>query len=273
MAEILNPRIDQLPDGNPGPNDYFVFRDMITNVTRRVKADQIIAAPTTQNFEWVSDKDPAYQDDEVVTYGGKWYQSTTDNNTSVPGENSDWEELNKAPSGLVFWQAGVFVEDEVFVLSYLGETVELFRLNTETTRPFVSEDFTDELLSGHWIQVTNNIEVVEIETTGGTLTIDCEYKAKINFTGSEAIAAAKTWVIDNYDFLKESRFDFTITNAESDIQTMPPGVKMIQDSGVFNPATGEWTPYSAGDYEAIIRYDGANLKIRIEGPYSDPVSS
>jgi hypothetical protein len=272
MAEILNPRIDQLADGTPAPDDYFAFRDMVTGVTRRVKANQIITAAATQDFEWISDKDPAYQEDEVVTYGGKWWQSEVNDNESVPGANSDWTELSKSPSGFVFWQAGVFPEDEVFVLFQLGETVELFRLNTDEDRPFVSSNFVNELQAGTWIQVTNSVELKEFDVDESGVVIDFYNKAKINHVASDAITEAKTWVFENYSLLKESKVKFIIENPE-DVQTLPSGVRVLTNAGDFDSSTGEWIPYNSGYYEFIISGDGTNLSIKIEGPYSDVVSS
>jgi hypothetical protein len=269
-----NKRISELPlRNNPSLNMRVAAWNPSDDITYGVILSSVVGSSDSGVPVW--DEETVFAlNDVVVSDNNLWVSQQNNNQGVLPGIDTDFWVLANQGSNFTFWQPSVYTFIPTVVFNQLADGgIEIFMLSPDVDLPFISEDFSEELAAGTWIQITNNVTSVEVDTSGSTITLDALFKAKIDFTGSEAIAAAKTWVIDNYDFLKESRFDFTITNAESDIQTMPPGVKMIQDSGVFNPATGEWTPYSAGDYEAIIRYDGTNLKIRIEGPFSNPVSS
>lgn len=101
---LTNARIDELPDGTPGPDDYFVFRDINTNVTRRVKASQILSNPVdTTQFQWVTGNAPGYQIGDAVLYNDRWYESLVDNNLDVvPGTDPlKWQLLTEPPSSIV----------------------------------------------------------------------------------------------------------------------------------------------------------------------------
>jgi hypothetical protein len=151
--ELINLRIDQLPlNGILKGTYFFPIRNMDTQKTERVPLSAILTSGTSANFEWITDNDPGYAEDEVVTYGGKWWQSLIDDNLNItPGTNPlAWIELQKAPSGFVFWQAGVFPQDEVFVLYEISPgSVQIYHL-TNATRPYVSADFEAELALGDW---------------------------------------------------------------------------------------------------------------------------
>ena len=153
MAEQLeNLRIDQLPlNGVLKGSYYFPIRNMDTQQTERVPLSEILTSETTQDFEWVTDNDPGYNSNEVVTYGGKWWQSLIDNNLNiVPGTNpTAWQEIAKSPSGFVFWQPGVYPQDEVFVLYPPSGAIEIYHL-ISPTRPYHSTDFEAELAAGDW---------------------------------------------------------------------------------------------------------------------------
>lgn len=150
--ELINLRIDQLPLNGGLKGTYFLaIRNMDTQKTERVPLSEFGIGVTTQNFEWITDNDPGYAEDEVVTYGGKWWQSLINDNLNItPGTNPlAWVELAKSPSSLAFWQAGVYSTDEVIVLYDNGTSVEFYRL-VDPARPFVSDDFDAELIAGDW---------------------------------------------------------------------------------------------------------------------------
>lgn len=151
--ELINLRIDQLPlNGILKGTYFFPIRNMDTQKTERVPLSAILTSGSSQNFEWITDNDPGYAEDEVVTYGGKWWQSLINDNLNItPGTNPlAWVEITKSPSGFVFWEAGVFPQDEVFVLYEISPgSVQIYHL-IDATRPYVSTDFEAELALGDW---------------------------------------------------------------------------------------------------------------------------
>lgn len=157
MAD-LDLRIDQLPLGTPGPNDPIPFRDLVSGVTKKFLAGLVLPSPTTTDIEWDPDAAAAgdYDDNEIVTYGGNIYQSEINNNPSVPGTNADWTLLTRGSGGISFWEAGVFLEDELIKAYDLpGVGPRFFRLDPAEPRPFNSTDFETELAADTWIRMYN----------------------------------------------------------------------------------------------------------------------
>lgn len=157
MAENLtNARIDQLPKNSGGLKPYFpmAIRNMDNGVTEQVDIGLFLPAPQSQNFEW--DATYTYANNELVTNGGKAWQSTINTNVGIaPGTNPNntspapWIEVNKAPSGFVFRQNGAYLQDQVFILEVFDGYTQLFQLKN-ITRPFVSSDFLLEYASKDW---------------------------------------------------------------------------------------------------------------------------
>jgi hypothetical protein len=124
------------------------MRNMELGITQRIEVDYFLSSTSTQNFEWITDHEYAIND--VVTRGGKWWQALLVNENIVPGTDSlTWLEIPRSPSGLVYWQAGVFVDDENLVMHESGGITYIYRLD-DATRPYVSSDFDAELLAGDW---------------------------------------------------------------------------------------------------------------------------
>lgn len=178
---LINKRIDQLPKNAVLKGHYvFPIRNLDNNTTEQVPLSEILAGTTSGNFEWVTDNDPGYAELVVVTHNGKWYQSLIpDNLNNVPGMDEDiWLEVNKSPSGIAFWQAGVYVQDTVVVLYDDGSGPKIYILN-DGTRPFISSDFPTELTANQWAGISfslsaNNGVVLESGTLklGGTTSQD-----------------------------------------------------------------------------------------------------
>ena len=158
MPTILeNARIDQLPLNAALKAGYWgVLRNMDNGVTERFDIGEVLTSTTSGNFEYDGG---AYDELEAVTWKGQWYQAIQDVPAGiVPGTNAlYWNLITKSNSGLTFWKAGVFPQDEVFVLYDVNENpsdplVKFFWLRNGT-RPFVSSDFLDELANGDWEEV------------------------------------------------------------------------------------------------------------------------
>lgn len=263
-----NKRTDELPLCAQAQPDFYVpLWNTETNRTERLRLEPLlVSGGSTQNFEWVPDKDPAYQEDESVTYGGNWYQSLVDDNTFVPGtDDTKWLPVTKASSG-TFWQAGLYTEDEVFVYNIVGDTVFSFRL-AAAARPFASSNFENELQAGDWEQL-GKVQNIEVDTTlvSDIITVDFLSLQEINFVGSDQITEAKTWAFDNIVEGLFSIIRFNIT--DSVIQTFPAGVKVANTSNsVYNSTTKQWTALATGEYEATVTYINGQVYMIINGPY------
>jgi hypothetical protein len=178
---LSNARIDQHPLGIPNIGDFGIYRDMATGVTRRYSMDPFILSPTSTNIEWTSAKAAAgdYDIDVIVTRGGDIWQSTVDNNESIPGADETWTKLTRGRSGLALWEAGVFLEDNVFVARIIGNKVHLFYLDNET-RPYNSTDFDVEFIAGDWVQI-GSLEIVEVDVSGASATLNFLYLDELAF--------------------------------------------------------------------------------------------
>jgi hypothetical protein len=139
---------------SPQPNYLLAIGNFSTNQLESIPLETFLTSETSQDFEWVTDNNPGYALNEVVTYGGKWWQSLISNNLNiVPGTDpAKWQEINKSPSGLAMWQAGVFPQDLVLVVNEIGDdALQLYRLDPDEPRPFVSSNFSAELSAGKWL--------------------------------------------------------------------------------------------------------------------------
>lgn len=270
---MANKRIDQLPQSaGPQPHYYIAIRNMDTNITERLQLSHFMGSGTTANFEW--DNEIEYLTDEVVTYGGFWWQALEDNDDVVPGSDPTiWVKVSKSPSGFVLWSAGIFTEDEVFIL-YRFEFPEaapgadtatyLFRLK-DATRPFNSTDFVTELEAGQW-ELVGKVVTVVVNTAdvSDNVVIDCKFLQEMNFIGSNEIAVSKT--LQFIGLVEGFKGSFVFSMSDPLAVTFVDSVKMVSPANASweNPA---WTPIDFGEYEMYIEYINSQLRIRIDGPY------
>ena len=212
-----------------------------------------------QNFEWVSTTN--YATDDVVTYSGKWWQSLVNSNIgNIPGADlTKWNEVDKSPSGLVFWQAGVYTEDEVFVLREINSTVFLFRLDPLQTRPFNSTDFDAELSTNTWQEVAR-LDTVIVDTSGGTLHIDMLKLQQLSFVESAQISGNKIIAFDNTDRAKIIHF-FRFSLDAPRVLSFPMNTRM--SDARWDNTTQQWTALDAGSYEMTATYDGSHWYVKM----------
>lgn len=150
MAE-QNARIFELPGLAALPQGGLVpVWDPIQGLTGAFDLSTLL--PPSDSFPWVSNNVPGYQEGELVTYGGKIWESLVDDNLgNVPMDGSAfWVEQSKAPSGLKIWQAGIYLETEVYVLKDIAGILQMFQLEESEARPFNSSDFDEEYANGNW---------------------------------------------------------------------------------------------------------------------------
>lgn len=122
MEETLsNANLEQLPKGGfIEPDDLLVFRSKLRGVTYSIPAKDLVPI-VSSNFQWIPGHE--YDEDEVVTYNGLWWQSQQDVNTGhTPGtEGDDWWVAVPKAVGFDWWTAGVYAEENPVVLSdYTG---------------------------------------------------------------------------------------------------------------------------------------------------------
>jgi hypothetical protein len=150
---LTNARIielDEISVVNAG--SFFVIYDIVAGITYKIKVDNFITT-SDQNFNWVSNYE--YDEDEVVTDAGRWWQSLQNGNEGhIPTEGAWWTEISKSSgSSLKMWAAGVYTETEVFVVGVVSGVYQIYRL-ADATRPYVSSNFTTELAAAKWVPLT-----------------------------------------------------------------------------------------------------------------------
>jgi len=222
MAELLNKRIPGLdPSSGITLGMLLAVYNPTNDKTEKISVSEFTTSVSTQNFEWLTDT--AYNEDDVVTRSGKWWQAQQAVSANIaPGTDvAYWAEISKSPSGFVFWQAGVFTEDEVFVLYEIAGITYIFRLDN-ATRPFVSTDFEDEFASGDWEAIGGitvggggSISFVDRETPTGAVN-----GSNDTFVLSDTPQAGSEYVFLN-GILQTVTDDYTITGDTIEFVTPP----------------------------------------------------
>lgn len=259
-AELANARIDQLPaNGSFTGDDLVPIKNLLTGLTEKVRIQDLTAfGNTTQNFEWVSGH--AYLEDEVVTRGGNWYQALEDNEDVTPGsDDTVWELITKSSSGLVFWAAGVFPQDDVFVLSNHKGYIDLYEL-IDPSRPFVSSNIITEELNEQWQSVIAPRVRKSATLSSGLAVFDFVNDREKLFYGT--INEVKTWSLLND--ARAIAFSTIINFTTADTQTFPANWKMSDTRKSGN----DWTPLFTGVYKIDAMFDGTNWIVEINNePY------
>lgn len=268
---LPNARIDQLPLGEPTPGDYLVYRDEVNGVTKRCYVDPFLLSPTdTNNFEWdsVAAADGDYDINDVVTRGGNWYQSTINNNMTVPGADpadTDWTLLTRR-SNWSLWEAGLYIETTVVVLKVVGSSTYIYEL-IDATRPYISADFDAEVTAGDW-ELLGKVQIVEFDTTlvSDEITLNFLKLQRIDMVESDPIVEDKEWIFSNPI---EGLLSFVRFTSSENIHQLPAGIKLAgADNAEYDSALKTWKPIIAGEYEMMITYMNAEYKIKISGPFN-----
>lgn len=265
-TEQVNERIDQRPIGIPKATDWGLYRDMDNSQTKRFSMALVLDSPAN-NIEWISDNDPGYATDDIVTYGGNIYQSLIDDNLNIiPGSDVDSWELLTRGINWARWAAGTFIEADVIVIRAIDGEDHLVQL-VDAARPYVSSDFDTEYAAGDWISITQNIINKAATDAAGTIQLDMNYLKERNFNLVAVVTEAKTWSILKGTNLKKLTVTFEI-DAGLDAHIFPNTFKLYTLAGLYDSATFTWTPTDAGKYELEIYYNGTIHSAKLFGPFN-----
>ncbi len=157
--------------------------DPITDTTYHTLLVQIVPSSSTTDYRWNALTD--YPVGAIVTNGDKvWESIDTPNEGNVPVEGGGfWEERSKSKSGFVYWVAGVFTDDQVFVLYTIAGDTFFYEL-TDITRPYLSTDFEAELAANKWRRIGT------IEDILGTVLVGLSTASTANVTAADTILSA-----------------------------------------------------------------------------------
>jgi hypothetical protein len=138
------------PYTNPKAGDFLAIYDAQNAVTKKIDISYLLPAAPSSNYKWIPGY--TYALNVIVEYAGLWYKSLQAGNIGhLPTEAGSlfWEEVEQSAAGFVPWAAGVFTQDEVFVLYELDGYTQLFKL-ASATRPYLSDDLLLEFADGDW---------------------------------------------------------------------------------------------------------------------------
>lgn len=260
----VNKRIPDLdPNGALQPNYLLAVYNSDNDTTERVPVSQFIPV-SSNNFEWLSSPE-TYVTGDVVTYQGLWYQAVADSEGVVPGTDEDfWVEVSKSASGFVFWVAGAFPQDEVFVLSAHNGQVQQFTL-VSGTRPYVSTDIAAEEDAGDWVSITEVLQTVEVATDVSDIEINFRRHREKNYYGSDPIDSPKT--LSLLQTINAQKFSFTV-QVDDVAATIQFPVGFISEEANWNSSTRTWTPQFEGRYNFIASKRNTSwLLERVQGLY------
>ena len=268
INKFFNPRIDELPPGEPTVGDYIPYWDKQNGITKRLEATALIPETSQPNnvFEWIPNRKDnegnpmPYENLEVVTRAGNWYQSLADNNTSTPGQSDQWFLLTRSYTG-GFWKPGLYPDDRPWVFSDHTGFTEIYELVAEE-RPFISNNIVIEEQLGLWVAMFERDKIEVVDTTGVSLIIDMENKSKKYFRGSDSVNSPLEWAfIRDVNAIQATVF-FQIGSLSS--HTFPQNVASTDP--LFNNQM--WTPYDIGVYKAVIDFNGlGGIYLQMFGPF------
>jgi len=255
---LANARIDQLPTNALAKKKYLapIWNDDL-QLTESIPLEQIARlADNGQNFAWVSDNDPGYQTDDVVTYGGTWWISLIDNNlNNIPGvDPTKWDEIPKSNSW-DYWVAGVYADTNTFVLSDHKGYTDIYKL-ISATRPYVSSNIQTEEDSGNWQSIVSPIN--KINGVNGSGTLDLDFTNDLQKVFVLSASEAKTWSIVRGS--RAVKFSALLSiSGGAWAQTLPGSFK-TSDTRI---SSNIFTPLSTGLYIVEGVWNGTNWGVTI----------
>lgn len=170
FTSIIDKRIPELPNqSNVSALMQIPIYDPITDTTYRMNYAIIQPGASTADYRWNPSVD--YGVGDIVTNSDKiWESLVTPNLNQVPLEGGGfWTERSKSKSGFAYWQAGVFTDDDVYVLYTLGGNTFFYEL-VDPARPYNSTDFEDELADDKWRRIGTIEDILGTVLDGLVLT-------------------------------------------------------------------------------------------------------
>lgn len=121
------------------------------DVTYGILLSSIIPAQAdTTSLVW--SPDAIYNTDDLVVFDDKfWISLQDDNSNNIPEEGAFWHQVNRAKTGFVYWEAGLFLDDPSVVLYDDGTNVNFYLLDKPV--PYMSTDIMTEYLAGDWVKI------------------------------------------------------------------------------------------------------------------------
>lgn len=224
---LPNADIHELDPGIVQPDDELPFWSKTLGRTLKVKASELVPSQTS-NFEWSSTG--SYDEDEVVTRGGLWWQSLIDDNEGIaPGSDPlAWVAVPKAV-GFGWWAAGVYAEAKPMVLSDHSGQTRWYRLVAAI--PYVSTDIEDEEEMGDWSATT---ELVADGTVAvdDAVELDCKFFSQIIFSIIGTVSDDIEFTLARYSKLRKLTIKFN---------TDTPG-KKVKFPAIFRASNAQWDP-------------------------------
>src|SRR6185295_3088245 len=126
----------------------------------------------------------------------------------------------------------------------------------------VANDGTGDPLRTAFDKLNDNfdelyLDTIEVDTSGGTITLNCNNQIQRIFTPSVNIGSIKTWALSNAGNLLKASFGFNMTTL--DAQTFPPDFYMSDARWLTGPKT--WTPLDTGEYIGTIEKKKTGYKL------------
>lgn len=260
--QLADATLDQLPRKQPVAEDIFGFRSIIDGVTYGAPLSSILPGASTQNFEWVANKQPMYGLNESVTFGGTWYKSLSANNTGIPGQSGTWQAMSQGSVSGGFYKPGVYAQEKVVVYSDHTGITEQYQL-TAPARPFVSTNIATEEEQGLWVSISGQLRRVYVSVVANQLVLDCKHQSQIVFIVEGNISNNTTVVFENHDKLVWCKIRFVIA---APVYFQLP-TNTISSDVLFNQQNDFRKQFlDIGPYSMEVTYDEVNFWIETFGP-------
>lgn len=260
IEELESVRIDQLPPGIPEPDDLVPYRSMRDGITKSTPKKNLAPSGTVLDFEWVANRSPAYNLNEVTIRGNQWYKSLLANNSSVPGVDlAKWLPLSQGNSG-GWWKAGVYSDEKPVVLSDHNGSTEHYQL-VDPTRPFISENIAVEETAGYWVSISGKSTLQMVDVSGDTAVLNMKGRDQMWFKAIQNLDHELYLQFTNDSNLLEFKLRIII------LDTVPIHFpENTKSSDALYGLDKIWRPLDIGEYEFVATYDQENYIIKPYGP-------
>lgn len=259
---LADARIDENPRGTARANHAWLFRDTDEGITKHALVSDLLPQIPSQNFEWVPNKQPAYNLNESVTLDGVWYKSLVNNNTGIPGKSGTWQAMSNGTVSGGFYKPGVYAQDKIVVYSDHSGITEQYQLNAPS-RPFLSTNIATEEAQGLWVSISGQLRRVNVAVANNELILDCMHQSQLVFIVTNNIESNTIVTFVNYEKLVWCKIRMVIA---APLYLQFPSNSISSDP-LFNE-TGNFRKrfLDVGEYSMEITFDNVNFWIETYGP-------